>query len=288
MTLFAAAAQVDVTPDVGGPLAGYGDRGPSTGVLGAITAGVVVLDDGAGSRAVIVTLDAVGVGLPVADRLRRRVAVAAGTTPERVLLNCSHNHAGPDWFDVDADEAADADRMIGLVTGAAAQAIGQLRRVQIYLVTGQTGVAVNRREIGADGHAVMGTNERGHVDRRTTTLVIRERAPHAEATSEHDVLATVTIAAVHGNCLKGDNTCLAPDFVGAFRDELSARTGAPAFFLQGCAGDLNPAPHPPSSQNPILNPLPHQRIKAASTQARIRSCRRRSVTQGRFWATEPL
>ena len=42
------------------------------------------------------------------------------------------------------------------------------------------------------------------------------------------------------NCLKGDNTCLAPDFVGAFRDTMRTQTAAPALFIQGCAGDLNP------------------------------------------------
>jgi hypothetical protein len=223
---------VDVTPAVGGPMAGYGDRGRSTGVLDPICA-VAAIVEGSDDRVCIVALDALGVRTSVADRLRAAVAVAAGVHVQSVALSCTHNHAGPDWFDQDLAGIESADHMIHQVAAAVRDLAQELQEVTAAFALTETAIGVYRRVDGDDGLAVMGANPDGPIDRRVGTLVF--------SSAGGNILGTVTVATAHANCLKGDNTCLSADFVGAFRDQVSKRTGAPAMFIQGAAGDINAA-----------------------------------------------
>ena len=222
---------VDVTPPVGVPLAGYGDRAASTGVLDPIYA-VLTLIEYAGHRACVVALDALGVRVAVADRIRRDVARAVGVPVESVMLSCTHTHAGPAWFDTDAAAFESANQMIDRIVAAAQAMPARLREVEARFALGETSIGVNRRVDGPDGRAVMGENPTGPIDARVGTVVFS--VPGGE------IMGTITVATAHANCLKGENTCLSADFVGAFRDHLTQHTRAPAMFIQGAAGDISP------------------------------------------------
>src|SRR3954470_1193740 len=90
--LRAGVGRADITPPVGTPLGGYGDRkgAPSTGGHDPIMAKALVLDDGA-TRLAVVTTDLVG----ISPEMTGRVAELAGFPRERLLLCASHTHSGP-------------------------------------------------------------------------------------------------------------------------------------------------------------------------------------------------
>lgn len=222
---------VDVTPPIGGPLAGYGARGVSTGVLDPICAVLALIEDD-DQRACVIALDAVGVRVAVADRVRYAVAGAVGVPVESVMLSCTHTHAGPDWFDTDTASIESANQMIAQVVAEAQAMPARLREVEAGVALGETTIGVNRRVDGPDGRAVMGENPSGPIDARVGTVVF--------TVPGGDIIGTITVATAHANCLKGQNTCLSADFVGAFRDHLTQHTGAPAMLVQGAAGDINP------------------------------------------------
>ena len=89
-------ARADITPS--GPiwLAGYASRDHvSEGVLQPIWAKALVFEDRAGLRAVIVTMDLIGVDRGLADAVCGRVFQRTGIPRERIVMNCSHTHSGP-------------------------------------------------------------------------------------------------------------------------------------------------------------------------------------------------
>ena len=98
MNLRAGFSRVDITPPPGLPMGGYAARTDvATGVLDPLSCRAVTLQ-GSGAPLVLVALDLIHVAAPWAGDLRRRVAGALATEPERVLVAATHTHSGPGVF----------------------------------------------------------------------------------------------------------------------------------------------------------------------------------------------
>ncbi len=88
-----ATFQCDVTPPPGAPLCDALVE-PAREIVDRLHAcGIVLL--GAERPVVLCAVDWVGVGNSGYDRFREELAVAAGTTPDRVALHCLHQHDAP-------------------------------------------------------------------------------------------------------------------------------------------------------------------------------------------------
>src|SRR6266516_3674107 len=97
MALRAGYASVDITPPVGTDLTGFIARtGSCEGALDPLEARALVLEDGRGQRAALVTCDLIGRGRHLVARVRTRAALASGVPEASQLYNCSHTHAGPE------------------------------------------------------------------------------------------------------------------------------------------------------------------------------------------------
>lgn len=99
-----ATFQADVTPTIGGPL--------FTGLARSITdpleaRGIVLY--GAGKPFVIAAIDWCEIRNNSYDLWRNQIAAAAGTTRERVLVSCVHQHDAP-YTDVEAQQLLDEVR----------------------------------------------------------------------------------------------------------------------------------------------------------------------------------
>jgi neutral ceramidase len=97
--LRAGFARVEITPGRECSLIGYEFRyrrlpAGNEGVHDPLYARALVLDDGQ-APAALVSLDLAIATVDVARHLRGVVASQLGTTPERVLLGCTHTHSGP-------------------------------------------------------------------------------------------------------------------------------------------------------------------------------------------------
>lgn len=91
-TLLAGVGRAELTPPVGTPLGGYGERHgkPSTGIHDPIMAKALVLDDGT-NRVAILTTDLVG----TSAEMSRLVAEKCGFPRDHLLVCASHTHSGP-------------------------------------------------------------------------------------------------------------------------------------------------------------------------------------------------
>lgn len=242
----AGVAKVKITPEKPMWMSGYGARTrPAEGTMTELWAKALVLEDPAGRRAALVTMDLVGIPRDLSLAVRDGIETQYGLSRSQVMLAVSHTHCGPVvgrnlpmYFFEDAQRklvddyaAALPPRLVALV----GEAIEQLGPCHLAWAGGQATFAVNRRNNKeAD---VPGRRERGRlvgpVDYDVPVLSLRGH--------EQRLVAVVFGYACHATVLdfyqwSGDY----PGFAQAALEE--AHPGMTALFWAGCGGDQNPVP----------------------------------------------
>jgi neutral ceramidase len=238
--LLAGVARVIITPPIGIRLLGYTvQEGCSQSVERELTATVLVLSDGVTS-AVLIGLDLLWVPLPISDRIRSAIGRAIGIPGEHVLLNGSHTHLGPmfpGWQDEESPQrelqAKYAEYLEDLLVGAATAAWRTRQPARLASGRGSAPLGVNRREKMPDGQIIIGENPDGPIDRTVDVIRIDNLAGKP--------IAVVMSAACHTVVLGPKTLSYSPDFIGPARDLIEPAIGAPSLFLQGAAGNINPA-----------------------------------------------
>ncbi len=92
------AKQVDITPPIGIPLAGYGARKEnSRGIHDPLLAQTIYLNDSF-HELLLVGLDLVAVDADFVAQIRKEIYQSLEITPEAVLVCCTHTHSGPDGY----------------------------------------------------------------------------------------------------------------------------------------------------------------------------------------------
>ncbi len=236
-------ASVVITPDVDIPMAGYASRtGPSEGKVQDLFAKALSIEDAAGAKLVVVTMDLIGVPRDLRLNLERRLKETHGLPREALLLNASHTHCGPSfrvWGGfADDDTPADSpgvkygqqlEEKVFTLIGAALKDSAPARLVYSHA---RAGFAMNRRLPTASGYS---------------------NSPYPDGPVDHDVpvLSALDAAgklramlfgyACHATTLGFQQFC--GDYPGYAQEYLQAdHPGATALFLNGCSGDQNPYP----------------------------------------------
>ncbi len=243
----AGVAKVEITPEKMIWMAGYGNRTkPAEGVEQPLWAKALVLEDAAGQRAVLVSLDLVGIDRELSKRVCEQLASKYGLERSQIALNVSHTHCGPVvgsnlkpmYFLDDAmwqmikEYTATLEQKIVAVVG---EAIGKLAPSSVSWGQGYSGFAVNRRnnvqlkvpELREQGKLV------GPSDHDVPVLAVRD------ATGKFTAIAFgyACHATVMGYLkFSGDY----PGFAQAALEE--SHPGAVALFWAGCGADQNPLP----------------------------------------------
>lgn len=243
----AGTARICITPDQPMWLSGYAARNkPADGKLHDLWAKALALQDPTGRRAVLLTLDLVGVerelSLTVCNALQKQY----GLPREAVVLACSHTHSGPVvrsnlnvMYNLDAtqqkyvaDYAASLQSKLVTVVGEALKGLAPAR---LSWGNGLATLAVNRRNNKeADVPRLRATGQlQGPVDHELPVLAIRDPAGKLRA--------VVFGYACHATVLDGYQWC--GDYPGYAQIELEqAYPEAVALFWAGCGGDQNPVP----------------------------------------------
>lgn len=231
----AGVARRDITPPLGTWMSGYAGRGVAESVLDPLELTALAWHD-RGTLAVILTFDLLGVDDAFWRELTAAVASDVGTSPEAVLLGCSHTHGGPVFCENIAAEAAHLDRgyrrqVFEAARDAARAAVDALAPAELHLGEGAVTLGINRRS--PEPPHRMAPNPNGFYDR--TLSLMSFRAP--DETRPRVVLFS---AACHPTTL-GAQAVLSADWPGAARRSIEAAIdGCMALFLQGCCGDIRP------------------------------------------------
>ncbi|HEY2253114.1 MAG TPA: hypothetical protein VGH74_18705 [Planctomycetaceae bacterium] len=238
--LRAGVARCVITPPIGIRMLGYTvQEDCSKSILEELTATALVLTDGVTAMA-IVACDLLHIQNPHCDRIRQRIARSTSIPAANVLINFSHTHVGPmlpGWKPEADDQAAIQQSYLGFLSealaGVVAAATDRLQAARIGSATGAAPLGINRREKLPDGRVIIGENPAGAIDRTIDVVRIDDLSGKT--------IASLASAAVHTIVLGPRTTSLAPDFIGPARQIIETATGAPFLFLQGAAGDINPA-----------------------------------------------
>lgn len=243
----AGAATAVITPDTLMWMAGYASRKkPAEGADMDLFAKALVLEDAAGTRLAIITADLVSV--PRTLRLATAAAVekAHGIPPERLLINVSHTHCGPElrpWrtYATDAPPRRKREaeeygaRLAETFTRLVGEALEKRVEATADYVHSRCGFAMNRRRPDGKGGFSNAPNPDGPVDHRVPVLHLRA------AGAEKREIAILFGYACH--CTTLNHQRFNGDYAGhaqAFIER--AHPGAAALFMNGCSGDQNPYP----------------------------------------------
>jgi len=284
-----AAFRADVTPPAGHPLCA-GWTAPALAVDDPLSAlGIVLLGDG--DPVVLCAVDWCEISNGDHDLWRETLAQAAATTPERVAVQCVHQHNAP-WPDSTAERLLAARGAPGLVMDAAwcaaalqrvADAVReavQNQRPLTHLEIGQARVnrvASNRRVMGADGRvkAVRWTSCKDAKTRAAPEGLIDPFLKTISLWNGSRKLAALHFYAVHPCSYYGDGRVTA-DFVGQARARRQAEDGgALHVYFTGCAGNITPGKYNDGApeNRPVLTERLYQAMLAAERETERRPVR---------------
>lgn len=237
----AGAASVVVTPKGPAWLAGFASRNrPSEGVVSDLRVKALALaDEGSGKTTVIVTADLIGFRRAVSDAIAERCRKQYGIERDRLLLNASHVHSGPElsyqalappperaarYAAAEAYTKDLVDKIVGLV----GKAIGNLAPAKVEFAQGLAGFAVNRRRSRPNTRQFPGP-----VDHDVPVLAVR--APDGTPR------AVLFGYACHPTTAAGYQ--ITADYPGYAQTEIERLyPGSIALFVQGGGADSNPLP----------------------------------------------
>ena len=237
-------ASCEITPPLGLPMGGRGPRlAGGTEVLTPLQAGAVVLEDAAGTRAVLISLDLIGTDLGRNTELCLAIASAVGVAPAAVIVNSSHTHSGPmmgieryatlqpkppelHQYELELNE-----KLLRL----AIEAARDLREVRVRWRDGATNIGINRRLQTADG-VVMAPNPDGCYHRQLWTLELQTVADETQR-------CVLFSHGCHPVIVYGHNwTAISSEWPGRCRELLRKELGdgLHSQFFQGLAGNVRP------------------------------------------------
>jgi hypothetical protein len=151
--LRAGAARVEITPPVGGPMAGYFHGRQSEGVLDPLYARALVLE-AEGRRVGLVSVDAICLDAAITAEVRRLVRNDVGG----VLIAATHTHTGPATLPLlgDAVDERFVSALPGQIAAALQTAVQALQPVRASVTRAEVpGIAFNRRFRLRDGSVRM-------------------------------------------------------------------------------------------------------------------------------------
>ncbi len=242
----AGAASAVITPKTLMWMAGYASRTkPAEGSDTDLFAKALVLQDAAGGKLAIITADLVSVPRTVRLATAAAVEKAHGIPAERLLINVSHTHCGPEmrtWRTYASDDPAlrkrEAEEYGVYLAETFTRLVGEALEKRVEAATSymhsRCGFAMNRRRPKAGGGFSNAPNPDGPVDHRVPVLRV-------QSTHEKRDLALVFGYACH--CTTMGHQKFNGDYAGYAQSIIQqAHPGAVALFMNGCSGDQNPYP----------------------------------------------
>lgn len=165
--LLVGTAEVDITPPLGFPMAGYYHERLAEGTIDPLKAKAIVFRQG-DQRAAMVVCDLTGISRDLCDVVRSRAAEQIGIPVTAIAISATHSHTAPDYTkhlyqylqgrrvavgSVPADQPPYAEKLIGGIVQAIATADAQAGPAKIASgsATQVTPVSFNRRFVMRDG-----------------------------------------------------------------------------------------------------------------------------------------
>ncbi len=219
-------------------MAGFAARNQAAqGTALPLHAKALALSDASGHRAVLVTVDLLGVTAAMRGRISAELERRHSLPSDALMVAASHTHSGPvvdDQLSVAYDLDAEQRARIATYTRGLESAIVQLVEAalasmtscQVSIGEGETDFAANRRTAFLPP---------GPVDHAVPVLKIERGGGQP--------MAIVFGYACHNTTLQATMVSFHGDYAGVAQREIeAANPGVVAMFVAGCGADANPKP----------------------------------------------
>ncbi len=291
-----APFDVDATPPIGSAL----PYSSTTAIVESLRCrGIVLLSDE--KPVVLCAVDWLGIGNEGNRVFRERLAIAAGTTPERVAVHTLHQHDAP-WCDFSADALAKSHGASGIifdssvsnqVIARAVEAIDAAVKKPIRVSEiglGQAAVervGSNRRVLGADGKvaAVRWTATKDPAVRAAPEGVIDPWVRSISFFDGDNRVAVLTYYATHPQSFYGKGE-VNPDFPGLARNARQKETGTLHVHFCGAAGNVGAGKY--NDGSPENRPVLAERMADGMKRALDEEKKIPINGQDLHWATSEL
>jgi neutral ceramidase len=245
------AAETDITPPIGYPMAGYYHERLATGARDPLKAKAIVFKEG-DEQAAVVVCDLTGISYDLTLAVRKLASEKTGIPPEKITLSGTHSHTAPAYYgDLyrhlgDEAQKKQATEYPGQLIASIAEAIEKANAacapasVHLGSAAQETPIAFNRRFVTRDGSVRTWLSldnpdvvrPAGPIDPEVGVALIRS--------SEGDKpLAALSNFALHLDTLGG--MLWSADYPHYVERAVRASLGEEAIsiFGNGCCGDIN-------------------------------------------------
>ena len=245
----AGVAKTNITPKQFMWMAGYGSRlTPADGTLTDLWAKALVLEGDKENRAVLITLDLVGIDRDLSQSICSELERRFELQRHQIAICCSHTHTGPALKNnlaplhyLIAPERekklieAYSDELVQLVVQAVDEAWNRTEPASLHWGSGTSTFAVNRREnseakvpqLRSQGHL------KGPIDHSVPVLAVRN--------ADGELRCVLFGYACHATVLSSQ--VWSGDYPGFAQIEIDKNhPGCTAMFWAGCGADQNPLP----------------------------------------------
>jgi hypothetical protein len=241
----AGVARADITPVEPIRMSGYAGRDHACSeMLHPLWVKALALEDKAGKRAVLVTMDLALLPREMCDEIKNRLLGKYNLSRSDVILSWSHTHTGPvvsdpvfyDWLNLKPEESAKVDKysvdLGNKIVKVVGEALNGMVPVKLYSGNGVTRFAVNRRN-NTEASLTPLTPLAGPVDHSVPVLKVTDM--------EGKILTVLFGYACHSTTLGIYQW--SGDYPGFAQIELEKTfPGISAMFFAGTGADQNPLP----------------------------------------------
>lgn len=231
----AGFAQANVTPPLGMAMEGLGQPHGCESVHDDLFVRALYLAH-AQQEVLILGYDLLFFERPDIERFKQAIRQRTGLAPEQILINTSHNHAGPrltHWNYSDGPDAAYLDRILKATVEAAVGAKASLRDVTVTAGKARTRIPVSRRKLDADGKAQWAPYPEGTICDALPFCLLRDQ--------DDRVVSLLFSVSCHPSMIY--ECIISAEYPGAAMRQLNRHFGTDgAMFLQGTGGDTKPRP----------------------------------------------
>lgn len=250
-------AQADITPPMAVQICGQFHNRISEGIHDPLTVTVLALDGG-DDHAVFVSCDIVMISDALQDRVRANLGEATGLDPQKVILNATHIHTGPEvMLDWQYWPFKDTPVFLGLNAMDVGEYVDMAaKRISAAVVSAWNSRTPGRMAFGMS-YAVVGRNRRWTNTDGVSRMLGNtddEKFSHIEGYEDHSV-GVMAIRDEHGDMtglvvniacpsqVVGGDYEIGADFWHEARVELRKRFGEKLFILPQCSVAGDQCPH---------------------------------------------
>ncbi len=229
-----------ITPPVGVPMAGYGDRrgAPSEGVRDELFAKALALSDGV-DTVVLVGSDMLLVPPNVAELVREKVAQSTPLTEDDILFHASHTHCGPGGW---------APGVAAKVTGGAYD-----ESIPPFLADAFSEAIVRAYEgLEAAKLAHGAVDAPQYIKNRTREAPVDSTLHYLVVEQADGDTCYLTRYSAHPTVFGGSMREFSAEYPGEIMGHIERETGATAIYLGGAVGSMGyRAPEAPSRSEKV-------------------------------------